>query len=280
MSSLSAIPPAATAAHWTRGVGLGLMRMAPTLTLVAIMLALWEATTRLFHLPTFVLPAPSTVASVLIFRQDELFTAARVTAEEVLFGFILSGVVGIVVALVIARFDAFGRALYPLVVLFQTVPKIALAPLFILWFGYDLQPKVALIVVIAFFPVALDMLAGLQSVDQNLVILMRSVGATRTEILRRVQIPNSLPQLMSGLKIAVTLSVIGAIVGEFAGASAGLGYMIQFASTQMEAPLVFAALVEVSLLGLVFFYAVEAVEHRFITWVPRTIDEHGPARGG
>ncbi|MGP0094870.1 MAG: ABC transporter permease [Xanthobacteraceae bacterium] len=277
MSSLSAIPPAA---RWTRSVGFGLMRMAPTLILVAIMLALWEATTRLFHLPTFVLPAPSTVASVLIFRQDELFTAARVTAEEVLFGFILSGVVGIAVALVVARFDAFGRALYPLVVLFQTVPKIALAPLFILWFGYDLQPKVALIVVIAFFPVALDMLAGLQSVDQNLVILMRSVGATRTEILRRVQIPNSLPQLMSGLKIAVTLSVIGAIVGEFAGASAGLGYMIQFASTQMEAPLVFAALVEVSLLGLVFFYAVEAIEHRFITWVPRTIDEHGPARSG
>ncbi len=279
MSSLSAISPAANASRWTRGVGLGLMRMAPTLLLIAMILALWEGTARLFHLPTFVLPAPSIIASVLVHRQDALFAASWVTAEEVLYGFILSGVVGIAVALVIARFDAFGRALYPLVVLFQTVPKIALAPLFILWFGYDLQPKVALIVVIAFFPVALDMLAGLQSVDQNLVILMRSVGATRTEILRRVQIPNSLPHLMSGLKIAVTLSVIGAIVGEFAGASAGLGYMIQFASTQMEAPLVFAALVEVSVLGLVFFYAVEAIEHRFIIWVPRAIDEHGRAHG-
>jgi NitT/TauT family transport system permease protein len=279
MSSVSAISPAANAARWTRGLASGLMRMAPTLLLIAIALALWEGIARVFHLPTFVLPAPSTIALVLIHRQDALFAASLVTAEEVLYGFILSGAVGIAVALVIARFDAFGRALYPLVVLFQTVPKIALAPLFILWFGYDLQPKVALIVVIAFFPVALDMLAGLQSVDQNLVVLLRSVGATRTEILRRVQIPNSLPHLMSGLKIAVTLSVIGAIVGEFAGASAGLGYMIQFASTQMEAPLVFAALIEVSVLGLVFFYAVEAIERRYITWVPRAIEEHGRVRG-
>ncbi len=250
-------------------------RIVPTLLLIAIVLAAWEGAARLLHLPTFVLPAPTAIATVMVGRQGDLFAAALVTAEEVLYGFVLSGVVGIAVALIIARFDAFGRALYPLVVLFQTVPKIALAPLFILWFGYDLQPKVALIVVIAFFPVALDMLAGLQSVDVNLVTLLRSVGATRTEILRRAQIPNSLPHLMSGLKIAVTLSVIGAIVGEFAGASAGLGYMIQFASTQLETPLVFAALIEVSVLGLAFFYAVEAVERRYVSWMPRAVGEQG-----
>jgi len=153
-------------------------------------------------------------------------------------------------------------------VLFQNVPKVALAPLFILWFGFDLAPKVVLIVVIAFFPVAINMLVGLQTVDSNLIALMRSVGASRNEILRRIQIPNSLPYLMAGLKVAVTLAVIGAIVGEFAGAQAGLGYMIQFASTQMQTSLVFAALVEVSVLGMLFYYVIEWIERRYINWMP------------
>jgi NitT/TauT family transport system permease protein len=213
-------------------------------------------------------PAAQACAHACGFQQA-LLSAAGVTAVEVLLGFLFSAVVGIAVALVIVRFAAFGRALYPLVVLFQTVPKVALAPIFILWFGYDLLPKVTLIVVIAFFPVALNMLVGLQSIDPALVALMRSVGAGRTEILRRVQIPNSLPYLISGLKIAITFSVIGAVVGEFAGASAGLGYMIEFASTQLETPLVFAALFEVSVLGVAFYYVIEALEHRFVAWAPR-----------
>ncbi len=248
----------------------GLGRLLPSFLLFAAMLVIWEGVARLFKLPEFVLPAPTSIIRVLIERQGPLSIAAWVTAKEVLFGFVLSAVVGAAVALVIARFAAFGRALYPLVVLFQTVPKIALAPLFILWFGFDLFPKVALIVVIAFFPVAINMLVGLQSVDPNLVALLRSVGASRNEILMRIQIPNSLPYLMAGLKVAVTLAVIGAIVGEFAGAQAGLGYMIQFASTQMETSLVFAALIEVSVLGLLFYYVIEFIEWRYVDWVPRT----------
>ena len=205
----------------------------------------------------------------LVHSQALLWQAALVSASEILLGFLLSAVVGVALALTVVRFEAFGRALYPLIVLFQTVPKVALAPLFILWFGFDLAPKVLLIVVIAFFPVCLGMMAGMRSVDPALVALMRSVGAGRGEILRRVQMPHALPQLMSGLKVAVTLSVIGAIVGEFAGASAGLGYMIQFASTQLETPLVFAALLVVSALGVGFYYLVEWAEHWFVPWAPR-----------
>ena len=248
----------------------GLVRLVPSFLLFVAVLVIWEAVSRGLKLPEFVLPAPTSILKVLIERQGALGFAAYVTAKEVLYGFVLSAVVGALVALVIARFVAFGRALYPLVVLFQTVPKIALAPLFILWFGFDLFPKVALIVVIAFFPVAINMLVGLQSVDPNLVALMRSVGASKNEILMRIQVPNSLPYLMAGLKVAVTLAVIGAIVGEFAGAQAGLGYMIQFASTQMETSLVFAALVEVSVLGLLFYYVIEFIEWRYVDWVPRT----------
>ena len=197
-------------------------------------------------------------------------SAGDTAAVEVLFGFVLAAVAGIAVALVIVRFERFGKALYPLVVLFQNVPKVALAPIFILWFGYDLTPKVVLIVVIAFFPVAIDMLAGLQSVEPSFVALMQSVGASRSEILRRVRVPHSLPHLMAGLKVAITFSVIGAIVGEFAGgASAGLGYVIQFASTQLETPMVFAALVVVSVLGLFFYYLVEFAERLLVPWSPK-----------
>ncbi|MFL9825050.1 ABC transporter permease [Rhodoplanes sp. SY1] len=241
----------------------------PPLALLLGVLAAWEAAIRLLNVSSFVLPAPSAIAVSLVENWPMLLVASRVTAIEIAAGFVLSALVGIAVALAIVRFERFGRALYPLVVLFQTVPKIALAPIFILWFGYDLAPKVVLIVVIAFFPVAIDMMHGLQSVEPGFIALMRSVGASRGEILRRVQIPYSLPSLMAGLKVAVTLSVIGAIVGEFAGASAGLGYVIQLSSTQLDTALVFAALVVVSVLGLAFYYALELAEQLLVPWAAK-----------
>ena len=260
---------AATDRAWLSEVGQRLSAVLPALGLAAAVLVVWEAAVRLFNIPQFVIPMPSAVAVALFQQRAALATASKATAIEVLFGFVLAAVVGVVVALAIVRFERFGKALYPLVVLFQTVPKVALAPIFILWFGYDLAPKIVLIVVIAFFPVAIDMLAGLQSVEPSFVALMRSVGASRGEILRRVRIPHSLPHLMAGLKVAITFSVIGAIVGEFAGASAGLGYVIQFASTQLETPLVFAALIVVSVLGLVFYYLVEFAERLLVPWSPK-----------
>ncbi|MBX3551112.1 MAG: ABC transporter permease [Pseudolabrys sp.] len=241
----------------------------PPLALSLAALILWEAAIRLFNVPTFILPAPSAVVVSLIENRAQLAAATQATALEVLFGFVLASLVGIAVALVIVRFERFGRALYPLIVLFQNVPKVALAPIFILWFGYDLAPKILLIVVIAFFPVAIDMLAGLQSVEPSFVSLMRSVGAGNGKIMMRVRIPHSLPHLMAGLKVAITFSVIGAIVGEFAGANQGLGYVIQFASTQLDTPLIFAALVVVSILGLIFYYGVELAERILVPWAPK-----------
>jgi NitT/TauT family transport system permease protein len=241
----------------------------PALVLSAGVLIFWEAIIRLSNVPTFVLPAPTGIVASLVANWRGLATAARATALEVLFGFVLSAMVGITVALIIVRFERFGRALYPLIVLFQNVPKVALAPIFILWFGYDLAPKILLIIVIAFFPVAIDMLAGLQSVEPSFVALMRSVGASNGKILLRVRIPHSLPHLMAGLKVAITFSVIGAIVGEFAGANQGLGYVIQFASTQLDTPLIFAALLVVSVLGLAFYYVVEFGERVLVPWAPK-----------
>jgi NitT/TauT family transport system permease protein len=243
------------------------------LGLMVVVTVAWELAIRLFHVPTFVLPAPSAIVRQLIESRARLASAAMSTAAEILLGFMLASLTGIAIALVIVRFERFGRALYPLIVLFQNVPKVALAPIFILWFGFDLAPKIVLIVVIAFFPVAIDMLAGLQSVEPSFVALMESVGASRGKILARVRIPHSLPYLMAGLKVAITFSVIGAIVGEFAGANQGLGYVIEFASTQLDTPLIFAALVVVSVLGLVFYYLVELAERVLVPCAPK-FDTH------
>lgn len=251
------------------GVWGSMSSIMPSVVLSAAVLIVWELVIRLFNVPTFVLPAPSAIVASLGDNWRALAFAAKATALEVLIGFVLSAIVGVLVALVIVRFERFGRALYPLIVLFQNVPKVALAPIFILWFGYDLSPKILLIVVIAFFPVTIDMLAGLQSVEPSFVSLMRSVGASKTKIMLRVRIPHSLPHLMAGLKVAITFSVIGAIVGEFAGANQGLGYMIQFASTQLDTPLIFAALIVVSVLGLAFYYVVEIAEWVFVPWAPK-----------
>ena len=241
----------------------------PAVVLLLITIAVWEAAIRIFEVSAFILPTPSAIGATLLREAGPLWEATQVTAVEILVGFLVAAVVGIALAMIIARFRLLGRALYPLIVLFQTVPKVALAPIFILWFGYDLAPKVGLILVIAFFPVTLSMLAGLEAAEPGLLSLMRSVGASRTTILLRIQIPYALPQLMAGLKIAVTFSVIGAIVGEFAGASAGLGYMIQFASTQLDTPMVFAALLVVSVVGVVFYYAMEWLERLVVPWAPK-----------
>ena len=246
----------------------------PSIGLGIILIAAWEAAIHIFDVSAFVVPPPSSIAVALIENARLLAVATLVTAKEVLVGFVLASLCGAVLALLIVRFRLLGRALYPIIVLFQTVPKVALAPIFILWFGYDLSPKVVLIVVIAFFPVTLDMLAGLQSVDPGLISLMRSVGAKNNDILFRVRIPNALPHLMAGMKIAITLSVIGAIVGEFAGASAGLGYTIQFASTQLDTPMVFAALIVVSVVGVVFYYLIELLERTVTPWAPKFDPAH------
>ncbi|NVO16240.1 MAG: ABC transporter permease [Rhodoplanes sp.] len=259
-------PRAVARGVWRRRIRHAGAEVLPPLALLLAVIALWELAIRLLKVSAFVVPAPSGIAVALVEKWPMLLDASRITAVEIFTGFVLSAVVGVAVALTIVRFERFGRALYPLVVLFQTVPKVALAPIFILWFGYDLAPKVVLIVVIAFFPVAIDMMHGLQSVEPGFIALMRSVGARRSEILLRVQIPYSLPHLMAGLKVAVTLSVIGAIVGEFAGASAGLGYVIQLASNQLDTGLVFAALLAVSILGLAFYYAIELAERLLVPW--------------
>jgi NitT/TauT family transport system permease protein len=243
-------------------------RLWPTFLLSLIVIVAWELVVEIFDISSFTIAKPSEIGSELWESRALLLDATWVTTQEIVYGFVLSAIVGSLLALSVARFAWLDRALYPLIVLFQNVPKVALAPIFILWFGYGLTPKLLLVVVIAFFPVTLNMRAGLSAVDRDLLLLMRSVGATRGQILRRIQIPASLPYLFAGLRIAITFCVIGAIVAEFAGASEGLGYLIQFGSTQLDTPLVFAGLTLISILGLALYYAISALEWLVSRWLP------------
>ena len=241
------------------------------LLLVVAVLAAWEGLVVLFAIPAFILPAPSSIFTALYrgFASSLYVDHVWITLEETLLGFAFGTALAFCLGIAVALSRRVEYFLYPFIVMFQAMPKVALAPIFILWFGYDLAPKVLLILVIAFFPITLNMLAGLESVERGFVSLMRSVGATENDILLRVRIPHALPQLMSGVKIAITFCIIGAIVGEFAGASAGLGYVIQFASTQLETPLVFAALVVVSAVGVGFYYVSELLEKLIVPWAPQ-----------
>ncbi|MBC9926210.1 MULTISPECIES: ABC transporter permease [unclassified Leucobacter] len=240
----------------------------PALLLAALILVLWELAVVVFQISEFKLAKPSAIALELVDSAGLLLAATWVTTQEILYGFLISIAVGVLLALIVVRYRWLDRALYPLIVLFQVVPKVALAPIFILWFGYGLAPKLWLIVVIAFFPITLNMMVGLKGFDPDLKMLMKSIGASSSQFLWRIQFPTSLPNLFAGLRIAITLCVIGAVVAEFSGASAGLGYLIQFASTQLDTPLMFAALTAISALGLVLYYAIAWLEMLLAKFYP------------
>ncbi|WP_420000011.1 ABC transporter permease [Streptomyces boninensis] len=232
----------------------------PSLAVLVGAFVIWELAVEILGISSFELAKPTEFIAEMGRSSDMLLESTWATTQEILYGFLLSFAIGVLLAVLIVRFGWLERALYPLIVLFQVVPKVALAPIFILWFGYGLAPKLLLIVVIAFFPITLNMIVGLKAIDQDLILLMRSVGSSKNQILTRIQIPTSLPYLFAGMRIAITLAVIGAVVAEFAGAQKGLGYLIQFASTQLDTPLMFAALTLVSLLGLILYYGMSLLE--------------------
>jgi len=258
MSAVATRPDKAPASSYRLRVGIG--QVWPPLLVAIGLVIVWQLLVDVLNVPSYVIAKPTEIGAELVDSWPLLWDATLVTTYEIVTGFLISVVVGVVIAVLVVRFAWLERAVYPLIVLFQVVPKVALAPIFILWFGYELTPKLVLIVVMAFFPVTINMVLGLKRADDDLILLMRSVGSSRNAIMARVKIPTALPYLFAGLRVGITLAVIGAVVAEFSGAQDGLGYLIQFASTQLDTALMFAALILVSLLGLVLYYAVGLIE--------------------
>jgi NitT/TauT family transport system permease protein len=266
-------PPPATAAvrpHGRPGLGTRLMRFLeamwrPALLLVVVFAGWWFVSEREF-MPQYLLPTPQQVLASMRDNWAQLAHNSWVTLYETVLGFVLATVIGMVTAVLIAYSRTLDKALYPIVLFAQVIPKIAIAPLLVVWFGTGLTPKIVLAVLIAFFPVVISGVAGLRSTDPELLDLSAAMGAGRWQTFRKIRFPNALPHLMAGLKVAVTLAVVGAVVGEFVGASEGLGYVLLLANGNLDAPLLFADLILMSIIGIVLFGVVEVAEALLIPW--------------
>ena len=233
---------------------------------IAVLLIIWELVARFGDVPQYILPAPSDIAARLIRSWDILWDALLVTTSEVLIGFVIGVALGIGLAIPIAYSATVRNTLYPIIVASQAVPKIAIAPLLVLWLGFDIWPKIAVTALMVFFPVTVTAAEGFTSVDRNLIDLLRSVHASQREIFFRVRFPHALPQIFSGLKVGITLAVVGAVVGEWVGADSGLGYLLVYANTLLDSTLLFAALFLLIVLGVVLFILVGVAERLLLPW--------------
>lgn len=237
----------------------------PLFTFVGL-LVLWEVLIILFKVPEYIVPRPSQFLVRVWQDRSLLWTHTLVTGSEVIVGFLAATVVSIPLALVVVSVPLVERAFYPVIVFFQIIPKIAIAPLFIVWFGFGAFPKDLLTFLLCFFPILVASMSGFRALDPRVLYLTRSMGASWWQTFRYVRIPAALPFIFSGLKVSVVLAVTAAIVAEFVGANSGLGYLLLRGSSYFDTQLIFATLVALSLLGLVFNYAVEILERVIMPW--------------
>jgi NitT/TauT family transport system permease protein len=226
----------------------------------------WDIVVRVFRIPVYLVPAPMLVLDTIVQNWRTLGIHTLWTTGAILAGFLAAALIAIPLAMLIVVSPVLKRLLYPPMVATQAIPKIALAPLFIVWFGFGLMPKIAVAFLIAFFPVVIDTIVGLRSIDPNMVQLARSMGAPPHRIFLKLRLPNALPMIFGGLKVASALAVVGALTGEFVGSDKGLGYVLVQASGNLNTALLFATLVILSLVAMAFFYAVEIIERILIPW--------------
>ncbi|MBB2990109.1 NitT/TauT family transport system permease protein [Mycolicibacterium iranicum] len=234
--------------------------------LVIVLLAAWWAVTAAELVAPYILPSPAD--TWLTAQENAAYLAQHtwVTTWETVVGFVIAAVFGVFVAVAMMYSSSLEKTVYPLILFAQVIPKIAIAPLFVVWLGFGPSPKILVAVLMAFFPIVISGLAGLRSVDPEILELTSTMGASRFKTFMKIRFPASLPQLMSGLKVAATLAVTGAVVGEFVGANEGLGYVILQANGNVDTAMLFAALIIMSLLGIVLFAIIEIAEKLLIPW--------------
>lgn len=230
------------------------------------MIGLWDASIRLFHVPPYLIPAPLDVGRALITDWQSLMAQAVPTLAASVLGFMASAMFGVPVAVMIVASRTARDYLYPLLVFSQSVPKVAIAPIFVVWFGFGLLPKVLTAFLLGFFPIVVGAVQGLTAVEPELLDLARSMEASPWQSFRMISLPHAAPAIFAGLKISVTLTVVGTVVGEFVGANAGLGVVLQRSIGNFELPLMFAALLVLALMGVVLFWLVEWWERLAIPW--------------
>ncbi|MCA6106736.1 ABC transporter permease [Bradyrhizobium cenepequi] len=243
-----------------------------SIAVAVVVIAVWEGTCRGFDVSPIVLPTPSSIVVRLyaLVSSGMIWPHLWATLVEVLSGFVLGGIAGLVIGATISLVPVFERLVYPYLVALQTLPKVAIAPLFIIWFGYGLTSKVVITALVCFFPVLVSVIAGFHATDKDQLDMMRAFGATKWQTLMRLRIPSALVLIFAGLEIAAVLAVIGAIVGEFVGAQVGLGYLVVTLNFGMDVSGVFAVLIVLSAIGLAMHGLMRYAARRSIFWIRRS----------
>ncbi len=242
----------------------------PAAVLLAVLVLFWELVSRTAGIAEYILPAPSAIAVSLADNYSLLLEHAGVTLSAVLSGLALAVVVALLLATAMDRWATLKQAVYPVLVISQAIPIFALAPLMLIWFGVGLLPKVLIVALVCFFPLAVNLVEGFDQVDREAVELMQTMHADRWMIMRSVQLPSALPYFFSGLKIAATYSVLGAIIGEWLGARAGLGIYMLRAMNSFRTSDLFASIIVVIILSLAFFKLVEVSGWLVMPWRRKT----------
>jgi NitT/TauT family transport system permease protein len=236
------------------------------LWLLVMLAILWDLAIRVFNVPPYLVPPPMAVVKQLVADWPMLLRETVPTLNATLAGFALSALIGVPMAMWIAYSRTVESFVYPLLVFSQSIPKVAVAPLFVVWFGFGIVPKIIAAFLLGFFPVVVSTVQGFKSVEPDVIDLARSMGAGPFKIFMKFRLPHALPAIFSGLKVSVTLAVVGAVVGEFVGSNSGIGYVMQRATGTFDLPLMFAALVVLSMVGVILFLLVELVERWLMPW--------------
>jgi NitT/TauT family transport system permease protein len=249
---------------------LRLQGTAASAMLLVVFLAAWQWGPGLLHIPPFIVPPLSDVAHEFVraYTFDHLLLHTSVTVAEVLAGFILGSLLGAVVGYLLGMSAIAEIALSPYILALQIAPKVAFAPLFILWMGFTVYPKILVAILIVFFPVMVNVLTAVRTVDPDLINLARAFKATRAQIFWKIEFPTSMPPMFAGLRIGATLAVVGVVVGELVGGNAGLGYLLTFGEGQANTPMVFVSIVMLTLVGGIAYLGVILIERRVLHYLP------------
>ncbi|MBN9063751.1 MAG: ABC transporter permease [Rhizobiales bacterium] len=227
---------------------------------------LWEYAVKLFGVKEYLLPPPSKVWTEFLKRSDTVMQGAWVTTTEIVAGYLLAIVVSVPLSLAVARSRFMEESVYPLIVFLQIIPKIAIAPLFIIWLGFGFTPKLLIVFLLCFFPIVVSSVAGFKSVDPEIADFARTTGAGGWRLFFKISLPQALPGIFTGLKVGAALAATAAVVAEFVAADRGLGYLLQQYNGNLETPMVFAIIILLSLIGLAVYYVVELIEKLVIPW--------------
>ena len=233
--------------------------------LMMVLLLVWEASVRVFEIPAFLLPAPTQIAELMIDEWSLIYMHSMATIWAILTGYLTAVIFALIVSALMIRFPLLERLIMPIFVGLQSVPKIAIAPLILVWIGAGMGSKVAVVMSIAFFPIVINTMAGFKEVDRGLTDVFKSVAATEQQMLFKLRLPYAIPYIFAGLRIATTLAVLGAIVAEWLAASNGLGYLVLSGSFNFNTARSFAAIIALAVIGTVFFNLMSWVESR-VSW--------------